>query len=182
MLGGHSTTNTVVLGEGIPKYQIPPHTSATIATRAATSDPHSPAAEGAEEETLLSFAVIASNMQRSRGSLRVRPSSAASRAQAPPRDRPRHAYKWHMAMTRATAAPLLYLSIRHYPLASGRENKGFSTVYLVVRGCILIFRRFLKIIAILVRKCLHLPNLGLVLVASRGYKCGTCIHTKFSTC
>ena len=25
MLGGHSTLNTVVLGEGISKYQIPPH-------------------------------------------------------------------------------------------------------------------------------------------------------------
>ena len=31
MLGGHSTLNTVVLGEGMSKYQIPPHTSATIA-------------------------------------------------------------------------------------------------------------------------------------------------------
>jgi hypothetical protein len=25
MLGGHTTLNTVVLGEGISKYQIPPH-------------------------------------------------------------------------------------------------------------------------------------------------------------
>jgi hypothetical protein len=30
MLGGHSTLNTAVLGEGMSKYQIPP-TSATIA-------------------------------------------------------------------------------------------------------------------------------------------------------
>jgi len=25
MLGAHSTLNTVVLGEGMPKHQIPPH-------------------------------------------------------------------------------------------------------------------------------------------------------------
>jgi hypothetical protein len=31
MLGGHSTLNTIVLGEGMSEYQIPPPTSATIA-------------------------------------------------------------------------------------------------------------------------------------------------------
>ena len=35
MLGGHSTPNTVVLGEGMSKYQVPP-TSATIAAAVST--------------------------------------------------------------------------------------------------------------------------------------------------